>query len=111
LPLEGHAATYSPALRSIFEESEGYAPAESDRLIEISGESGGIAKVMMLKPCLISFRSCRAIATKTRHAAYSREGGGIDAWTEAVGRALNSIRPVLDEPDAMQISELSGNLA
>jgi hypothetical protein len=37
-------------------------------------------------------------------------GGGIDAWIEAVVRALNSIRPVLDEPDTMQSPELSGTL-
>ena len=33
---EGYVVTYPPAL-SIFAESEGYKPAEFDRLIEISG--------------------------------------------------------------------------
>jgi hypothetical protein len=32
--------TFPPALHSIFEESEGYKPANFDRPIEISGESG-----------------------------------------------------------------------
>jgi hypothetical protein len=37
---EGYVVTFPPALTSIFAESEGYKPAEFDRLIEISGESG-----------------------------------------------------------------------
>jgi hypothetical protein len=39
---EGCLVTYPPAL-SIFAESEGYKPAEFDRLIEISGEGGSSA--------------------------------------------------------------------
>jgi hypothetical protein len=42
---EGYVGTFPPALPSIFAESEGYKPAEFDRLIEISGESGGTVEV------------------------------------------------------------------
>lgn len=41
---EGYLGTFPPAL-SIFAESEGYMPAEFDRLIEISGESGSTVKI------------------------------------------------------------------
>ncbi len=41
---EGHVVTFPPAL-SIFAESEGYRPAEFDRLIEISGESGSTIEI------------------------------------------------------------------
>ena len=41
---EGYVATFPPAL-SIFAESEGYKPAEFDRLIEISGESGSAVEI------------------------------------------------------------------
>jgi hypothetical protein len=37
---EGYLVTYPPAL-SILAESEGYEPADFDRRVEISGESGG----------------------------------------------------------------------
>ena len=37
---EGHILTF-PRKNSILAESEGYEPADFDRLIEISGESGG----------------------------------------------------------------------
>jgi hypothetical protein len=43
--------TFPPAL-SILAESEGYKPADFDRLIEISGESGGTVEIdenMMLE--------------------------------------------------------------
>jgi hypothetical protein len=36
---EGYLVTFPPAL-SIFAESEGYKPADFDKLVEISGESG-----------------------------------------------------------------------
>jgi hypothetical protein len=48
---EGHVLTFPPAL-SIFAESEGYAPAEFDRLIEISREGGSTIEIdenMMLE--------------------------------------------------------------
>jgi hypothetical protein len=41
---KGHLITYPPAL-SILVESEGYKPAEFDRLIEISGESGSTIEI------------------------------------------------------------------
>jgi hypothetical protein len=37
--------TFPPALRSILTESEGYKPAEFDRLIEISGERGSTMEI------------------------------------------------------------------
>jgi hypothetical protein len=37
---EGYLVTFPPALPSILAESEGYKPAEFDRLIQISGEPG-----------------------------------------------------------------------
>jgi hypothetical protein len=42
---EGYLVTFPPALPSIFAESEGYKPAEFDRLIEISGESGSTVEI------------------------------------------------------------------
>jgi hypothetical protein len=42
---EGYLNTFPPMLPSILAESEGYKPAEFDRLIEISGESGGIVEI------------------------------------------------------------------
>ena len=41
---DGYLVTFPPAL-SILAESEGYKPADFDRLIEISGESGAIVKI------------------------------------------------------------------
>ena len=41
---EGYVVTYPPAL-SILAESEGYKPADFDRLIEISGESGSTVAI------------------------------------------------------------------
>ena len=41
---EGYVVTYPPAL-SILAESEGYKPADFDRHIEISGESGGTVEI------------------------------------------------------------------
>jgi hypothetical protein len=57
---EGSLATFPPALLSILAESEGYKPAEFERLVEISGETGGKAKVdenMLLEamPCFTPF--------------------------------------------------------
>jgi hypothetical protein len=48
---EGYIATF-PRVQSIFAESEGYEPADFDRLIEISGESGSAVEIdenMMLE--------------------------------------------------------------
>jgi hypothetical protein len=42
---DGYLVTYPPVLPSIFDESEGYIPAEFDRLIEISGESGSTVQI------------------------------------------------------------------
>lgn len=42
---EGYLVTLPPALSSILMESEGYRPAEFDKLIEISGESGSTANI------------------------------------------------------------------
>jgi hypothetical protein len=42
---EGYLVTFPPALPSMFDESEGYAPAEFDRLIDFSGENGGTIPV------------------------------------------------------------------
>jgi hypothetical protein len=42
---EGYLVTFPPALPSIFQESEGYMPAEFDRHIEISGESGSTVAI------------------------------------------------------------------
>jgi hypothetical protein len=42
---EGYVATFPPALPSMLAESEGYKPAEFDRCLEISGESGSIKEV------------------------------------------------------------------
>jgi hypothetical protein len=42
---EGYVITFPPALPSMFDESEGYAPAEFDRAIEISGENGGVIEI------------------------------------------------------------------
>ena len=42
---EGYVTTFPPALRSILTESEGYKPAEFDRLIEISGERGSTMEI------------------------------------------------------------------
>jgi hypothetical protein len=41
---EGYLETFPLAL-SILAESEGYKPAEFDRLIEISGETGGTVEI------------------------------------------------------------------
>jgi hypothetical protein len=41
---EGYLKTFPLAL-SILAESEGYKPAEFDRLVEISGESGGTIEI------------------------------------------------------------------
>jgi DNA polymerase type B, organellar and viral len=41
---EGHIVTF-PRVQSIFAESEGYKPADFDRLIEISGENGGPVEI------------------------------------------------------------------
>lgn len=42
---EEHVLTFPPTLPSILDESEGYMPANFDRLVEISGESGSILQV------------------------------------------------------------------
>jgi hypothetical protein len=42
---DSYIATYPIALSSPLVESEGYKPADFDRLIEISGESGGTVKI------------------------------------------------------------------
>ena len=42
---DGYIATFPPALPFIFIESEGYKPADFDRLVEISGEGGDIEKI------------------------------------------------------------------
>ena len=42
---EGYLVTFPPALSSIFMESEGYRPAEFDRLIEISEERGSTIEI------------------------------------------------------------------
>jgi hypothetical protein len=42
---DGFVVTFPPTLPSIFDESEGYTPADFDRLIEISGESGGTMEI------------------------------------------------------------------
>jgi hypothetical protein len=62
---EGYLATSPPAL-SVFAESEGYEPADFDRRINISGDSASTVEIdenMLLEPCLISSRSCRANET------------------------------------------------
>jgi hypothetical protein len=41
---EGYIRTF-PRKNSIFAESEGYEPADFDRRIEISGESGGAEEI------------------------------------------------------------------
>jgi hypothetical protein len=41
---EGYIRTF-PRKNSIFAESEGYEPADFDRLVEISGESGGAEEI------------------------------------------------------------------
>jgi hypothetical protein len=59
---KGYLASFPPTLPSIFEESDGYLPAEFDRVIEVTGESGDtteIDEIRCWKPCRISFRSCR----------------------------------------------------
>ena len=42
---EGYLITFPLALSSIFTESEGYRPADFDRLIEISGENGSTVEI------------------------------------------------------------------
>ena len=42
---EGYLASFPPTLPSIFEESDGYLPAEFDRVIEVTGESGDTTEI------------------------------------------------------------------